>query len=335
MVMALCVVALVTLGSTSNAFGALIPGTGPQALDQALLAQDISAKALTDHGCDSTEWHFVINQIDSEANAPASITVTWANGQTATIPREKFTGGVAHYSTTLYLDSTVTSATTTIYDGWSGEFNLSHGPCGSVQEPTETPTATNTPTNTPTNTAVPATDTPTNTPTNTAVPATDTPTNTPTNTAVPATDTPTNTPTNTPVPATDTPTNTPTNTATAEVVTSTPESTDTPVPTSTATEAGVTELPTSTPTLPSVVEVETATSVPTTVAEVSVTAEATETETPAVKETLAAVTAVPESGVGTTYTSGGSGAMVLLLAFAAMAGFAGWQVRPRTARRRR
>jgi hypothetical protein len=320
MVMALCVVAHVTLGSTSNAFGALIPGTGPQALDQALLAQDISAKALTDHGCDSTEWHFVINQIDSEANAPASITVTWANGQTATIPREKFTGGVAHYSTTLYLDSTVTSATTTIYDGWSGEFNLSHGPCGSVQEPTETPTATNTPTNTPTNTAVPATDTPTNTPTNTAVPATDTPTNTPTNT---------------PVPATDTPTNTPTNTATAEVVTSTPESTDTPVPTSTATEAGVTELPTSTPTLPSVVEVETATSVPTTVAEVSVTAEATETETPAVKETLAAVTAVPGSGVGTTYTSGGSGAMVLLLAFAAMAGFAGWQVRPRTARRRR
>jgi cytoskeletal protein RodZ len=94
-------------------------------------------------------------------------------------------------------------------------------------------------------------------------------------------------------------------------------------------------LPTSTPTLPSVVEVETATSIPTTVAEVSVTAEATKTETPAVKETLAAVTAVPESGVGSTYSSGGGGAMVLLLAFAAMAGFAGWQVRPRTARQRR
>ncbi|MBA2767798.1 MAG: hypothetical protein H0U35_01445, partial [Sporichthyaceae bacterium] len=42
----------------------------------------------------------------------------------------------AHYATTANLTSTVTSATTDIYAGWSGQFNLSHGPCG---EPEDTP----------------------------------------------------------------------------------------------------------------------------------------------------------------------------------------------------
>ena len=148
--MALCVVALITIGSTANAFGALIPGTGPRVLDPTLLAQSISAKALTDHECNDAEWHFVINQIDSEANAPASITVKWANGATETVPLDKFTGGVAHYTTTSNLDSQVTSATASIYDGWDGQFNLSHGPCGTSDE-------TSTPTNTPTNTPVPPT----------------------------------------------------------------------------------------------------------------------------------------------------------------------------------
>jgi hypothetical protein len=92
--------------------------------------QQISAKALQDHECDSTEWHFVINQINDESNAPGSIHVTCANGQEADVPGDKFTGGVAHYTTTLNLDSTVTSATATIYDAWDGQFNLSHGPCG-------------------------------------------------------------------------------------------------------------------------------------------------------------------------------------------------------------
>lgn len=90
----------------------------------------ISAKALTDHGCDSTEWHFVINQLASADKAPASIHVTWANGSAADVPLAKFTGGVAHYSTTANLTSTVTSATTQIYSAWGGEFNLSSGPCG-------------------------------------------------------------------------------------------------------------------------------------------------------------------------------------------------------------
>ncbi len=92
--------------------------------------KEISAKALDDHECDDTEWHFVINQIDEEADAPASINVMWANGTQADVPLDKFTGKVAHYTTTLELNSTVTSATAEIYAEWDGQFNLSHGPCG-------------------------------------------------------------------------------------------------------------------------------------------------------------------------------------------------------------
>jgi hypothetical protein len=94
----------------------------------------ITAKALTDHECDSTEWHFVITQINSTANAPTSISVTWAGG-TEVVQLSKFTGGVAHYVTTSNLDSTVVSATAVIYAGWSGQFNLSHGPCGPSPSP--------------------------------------------------------------------------------------------------------------------------------------------------------------------------------------------------------
>ena len=116
----------------------------------------IEAKALTDHECNTEEWHFVINQIDVESNAPASIHVIWANGSDAVLSLDKFTGGVAHYSTTSNLDSRVISAKAEIYASWDGEFNLSHGPCSiPTNTPTKTPTETetNTPTNTATNTA--------------------------------------------------------------------------------------------------------------------------------------------------------------------------------------
>lgn len=36
---------------------------------------------------------------------------------------------VAHYTTTSDLDSAVTYATAEIYNGWDGQFNLSHDPC--------------------------------------------------------------------------------------------------------------------------------------------------------------------------------------------------------------
>jgi hypothetical protein len=168
----------------------------------------ITAKALTDHECDSTEWHFVINQIDSEAKAPQSITVKWANGSTEVVPLSKFTGGVAHYATTSNLDSTVVSATATIYSWWKGQFNLSHGPCG-APSPSPTKTETQTPTPCPTKTE---TQTPTSSPTKTE---TETPTSSPTKTE---TETPTSSPTKTE-------THTPTPTVSAT------ESTAAPVPT--------------------------------------------------------------------------------------------------------
>jgi hypothetical protein len=115
---------------------------------QVFASKSISAKALTDHECNTTEWHFVINQIDSLAVAPSTITVSWGN-VSAVIPLDKFTGGTAHYVTTQNLNLQVTSATTSIYGDWGGEFNLSHGPCGNTN-PSPTPTPSVSPTGTPT-----------------------------------------------------------------------------------------------------------------------------------------------------------------------------------------
>jgi hypothetical protein len=136
------------------AFVFLLMGGGGVSTAYAQDTKSITAKALTDHECNSTEWHFVINQIDDEANAPDSITVVWANGNSEVVPRDKFTGGVAHYLTTSNLDSTVVSATAQIYTGWSGQFNLSHGPCGPT--PSESPTPSETPSESPTPSETPS-----------------------------------------------------------------------------------------------------------------------------------------------------------------------------------
>jgi hypothetical protein len=120
--------------------------TGGSSGNVAYAQSTISAKALTSHECDSTEWHFVITQIATAGDAPASITVTWSNGDSEVVPLAKYTGKTAHYVTTSNLDSTVVSATATIYDGWTGQFNLSHGPCGGpTTPPTEPPTTTQPP----------------------------------------------------------------------------------------------------------------------------------------------------------------------------------------------
>ena len=158
----------------------------------------ITCKALTDHECDSTEWHFVITQVESEASAPSSIHVVWANGVSADIPLDKFTGGTAHYATTANLDSVVVEATAVIYEAWSGQFNLSHGQC---PEPTATPPVEETATPTVTNT--PPSETATPTVTNTPPSETATPTVTGTPPVETATPTVTNTP---PVEETATPT---------------------------------------------------------------------------------------------------------------------------------
>lgn len=118
---------------------AVVPGAGA--------VQAISAKALTDHECDATEWHFVINQLDDPSDAPATIHVEWANGNDEDVPLDTVTpGGVAHYVTTANLDSTVTSATADIVDSWDGQFNLSHGPCNETTTTTTTTSTTSPPT---------------------------------------------------------------------------------------------------------------------------------------------------------------------------------------------
>jgi len=188
--------ALLLVQSTS---GVLVTGEASAASTQTIQVMN----GLPETRCGPT-WHWIINQISDPSLAPASIRVTFSPGGTVNVPLEKVTeGGVAHYTWTANLSSTVTNATAVIYSAWDGRFVLS------CPEATPTPTATNTatPTKTPTNTPVPPTNTPTptKTPTNTPVPPTNTPTatNTPTNTPT-ATNTPTKTPTSIP-----TPTNTP------------------------------------------------------------------------------------------------------------------------------
>jgi parallel beta-helix repeat protein len=89
----------------------------------------VSAKSLTDHSCDPKEWAFVINQVRNKGDAPASIFVRWQNGDNREVRLDRITGQVAHYTTTEHLDQPVTEATARMPANWSGQFNLSHGPC--------------------------------------------------------------------------------------------------------------------------------------------------------------------------------------------------------------
>jgi hypothetical protein len=166
----------------------------------------VSQGSLTGHECNATEWHFIITQIDTKADAPATIHVTWANGASEEVALSSFTGHTAHYITTDNLDSTVVSATADIYEGWSGTFVLSHGPCPT---PTTTPptTPTTTPPTTPTTTPpTTPTTTPPTTPTTTppTTPTTTPPTTPTTATTTPATTTPVTTTSATTTPATTT-----------------------------------------------------------------------------------------------------------------------------------
>jgi hypothetical protein len=127
------------------AFAALLIGIAPASAVKEIHVRPPTLTP-TGHECNDTEWHFVITQTDT-ANAPASIHVTWANGQSADVPIDdpNFNGGTASYTTTLNLDSVVTDATAEINDGWDGNFNLSHGPCGPVPPPSTAPPETSPP----------------------------------------------------------------------------------------------------------------------------------------------------------------------------------------------
>jgi hypothetical protein len=106
-------------------------------------AQSISAKqasldehqdACTDAGGTVTSWHFIINQVRVGA-PPANIMVTFSNGDTQNVPLAKTSGPVGHYNVSGTATHTlITSATATIYDGWSGQFNLSSVECSIAPE---------------------------------------------------------------------------------------------------------------------------------------------------------------------------------------------------------
>ena len=338
MALAVVLVAMAVIATTSSALGGFVRGSGPSQLDSALLSQNIAVNpgSITSHTCNAEEWHFVITQIDDPANAPASIHVTFSDGTVVDIPLGKpgdddgVTGGTAHYFWYNNLDDTVVSATAVIYDGWDGAFNVSHGPCGGGATSTPTPEI---PTSTPTEeipTSTPTEEVPTATPTEevpTATPTEEVPTATPTEevpTSTPTEEVPTSTPTLvvvTETPTEEVPTSTPTeevptNTPTLTVVTETPE-----VPTNTPTTVVVTNTPTSV--VVTEVPSETATLVP-----------ATEVPSPtaSVEETVAAaVTGVPDSGIGTAFrgsNGGGLGSILIMLALAMAAGLVGWRLRP-------
>ena len=109
-------------------------------------SQTITAKALNDHDCHSSEWHWVITQIASEELAPDSIVVTYSDGTVEKVEFWKFTGKTAHYVSKKNLGLVPIRSSAEIYADWSGQFNLSHGPCGipvtttTVPEPTTTTT---------------------------------------------------------------------------------------------------------------------------------------------------------------------------------------------------
>jgi hypothetical protein len=110
--------------------------TKPITVHAPSLAQD-DPSTLAENECghesDSLEWHFVINQIDVEDNAPSSITVFYSDFTSEVVPLDKATNGVvAHYVTRSKLDQVVLGASATIYSSWNGQFNLSHGPCANT-----------------------------------------------------------------------------------------------------------------------------------------------------------------------------------------------------------
>jgi hypothetical protein len=102
-------------------------------------AQNITAKqasldevqeACTDAGGTITGWHFIINQV-REGTPPANILVTFSgNNVPQVVPLAKTSGPVGHYNVTGTATNTlITGATAMIYDGWSGQFNLSSVDC--------------------------------------------------------------------------------------------------------------------------------------------------------------------------------------------------------------
>jgi hypothetical protein len=131
---------------------------------------------ISGHDCNSTQWQFVITQIDG--TAPGSITVSWSNGTSSVVGLSSTSGSVAHYRTTQHLTDgvTVVGASVELPEGTTvGNFNLSDGPCGSTTT-THPPSSSSSvpPSSSSTTTEPPTTTTEPPTTTTTTAPATNT-----------------------------------------------------------------------------------------------------------------------------------------------------------------
>ena len=114
------------------AFGATTASAVPTPLisiDAKQASLDEVQDACTDAGGTITGWHFIINQV-RVGTPPANISVTFTNGDVEDVPLAKTSGPVGHYNVSATATHTlIQSATAMIYDGWSGQFNLSSVDC--------------------------------------------------------------------------------------------------------------------------------------------------------------------------------------------------------------
>jgi hypothetical protein len=130
----------------------------------------IKQASLTDHQCDTAEIELIINQIDTPADAPRSVTIFFATGTPSSVVADAstVTGGAAHY---LYAGPNYTApianATAVIYAGWTGEFVESSGPCGATGSTTTSTTSSSTTTSSTTTSSTTTSTTPRSGPTST------------------------------------------------------------------------------------------------------------------------------------------------------------------------
>ncbi|MCO5221528.1 MAG: hypothetical protein M9947_08065 [Thermomicrobiales bacterium] len=89
--------------------------------EQTITTTDMSANC-------AVFWQFWITDIASEAQAPASIEITFAGG-TVTAPLLSFIGSTASYRWSGNQGDTLIEASAVIYDGWDGIFANTHNFC--------------------------------------------------------------------------------------------------------------------------------------------------------------------------------------------------------------
>jgi LPXTG-motif cell wall-anchored protein len=165
---------------------------------------------LSGHECNSTQWQFVITQIDG--TAPSSITVSWSNGTSSTVGLSGQTGSTAHYITSAHLGDGVkpVGASVSLPEGTTiGNFNLSDGPCGTnggtTTTSSSTPASSTPPSSEPPSSAPPSSEPPSSAPPSSAPPSSAPPSSQPPSTQPPSTQPPSTQPPSTQPPSTEPP----------------------------------------------------------------------------------------------------------------------------------